>query len=175
MPNSKSRLPFRPWSATEQSLSYLKMNPLIDHKFREIFKRHRIAILVCSFFWISSYVEKKDHVPKGIPYTLAMTSSSLPDAFKQSYINSAHYPLNMANTTPNASPKFLEGLNERLNEMSDQLFVDAESEVEIPWRDLGVGSGRGKHSNYHSVNKSYLLTYQILKRRMFTIPRNWQR
>lgn len=37
--------------------------------------------------------------------------------------------------------------------MSDQLFVDTDSEVEIPWRDLGVGSGQGE---------SFVLHHQIL-------------
>ncbi len=73
-----------------------------------------------------------------------MASSSLPNAFKKSYIDSAQYPLNLANTMPNTSLKFLEGLNERLDEMSSQLFVETEADVEIPWRDLGVGSGQGK-------------------------------
>ncbi|KAI3334836.1 hypothetical protein F4824DRAFT_168977 [Ustulina deusta] len=83
-----------------------------------------------------------------------MASSSLPDAFKKSYIDSAQYPLNLANTMPNTSLKFLEGLNERLDEMSSQLFVETEADVEIPWRDLGVGSGQDlKKKNIHSSEK----------------------
>lgn len=79
----------------------------------------------------------------------------------------------MANTMPNTSPKLLEGLHERLDEMSHKLFVDAEIDVEIPWRDLGVGFKHGTLN--HSILIFYLLTYQILKRKTFTILLNWQR
>ncbi|KAI0451729.1 hypothetical protein F5B21DRAFT_485897 [Xylaria acuta] len=83
-----------------------------------------------------------------------MASSSISEAFKKCYVDSAKYPLNLANTMPNTSPKFLEGLYERLNEMSNQLFVDIESEVEIPWRDLGVGPAQDlKKKNVHTPEK----------------------
>ncbi|KAI8951169.1 hypothetical protein F4801DRAFT_601469 [Xylaria longipes] len=83
-----------------------------------------------------------------------MASSSLPNAFKKSYIDSAQYPRNLANMMPNTSPKLLEGLYKRLDEMTKQLFVDMDSEIDIPWRDLGVGSGQDlKKKNISSSAK----------------------
>ncbi|KAI1739729.1 hypothetical protein F4680DRAFT_134205 [Xylaria scruposa] len=68
-----------------------------------------------------------------------MASSTFPDTFKKSYVDSAEYPLNLAYLMPITLPKVLEGLNKRLNETSAQLFAETEKDAEIPWRDLGVG------------------------------------
>lgn len=69
----------------------------------------------------------------------------------------------MANTMPNTSPKLLEGLHERLDEMSHKLFVDAEIDVEIPWRDLGVGFKHDlKKKNIHdSVKLAEMMNFNI--------------
>ncbi|KAI0439896.1 hypothetical protein F4803DRAFT_21233 [Xylaria telfairii] len=83
-----------------------------------------------------------------------MPSSSLPDTFKKCYIDSAKYPLNLTNTMPNTSPKLLEGQKERLDDMCNELFADTDMEVEIPWRDLGVGPGEElKKLNIHKPER----------------------
>ncbi|KAI1427719.1 hypothetical protein F5Y12DRAFT_736622 [Xylaria sp. FL1777] len=72
---------------------------------------------------------------------MALYNFPFPDVFKKSYANSVEYPINMAYMMPITSPEFLEGLNKRLSEMSTQLFAETEKDVEIAWRDLGVGHG----------------------------------
>ncbi|TRX91143.1 hypothetical protein FHL15_007931 [Xylaria flabelliformis] len=83
-----------------------------------------------------------------------MASSTFPDTFKKSYVDSANYPLNLAYVMPITSPKLLEGLHEHLNETSTKLFVENEKDVEIPWRDLGVGPALELQKlNIHSTEK----------------------
>lgn len=60
---------------------------------------------------------------------------------------------------PNTVPRFLEELKARLDEMSEKLFVNKETEVDIPWRDLGTGSGTG------TLNRSTLPQFLELNKK----------
>ncbi|KAJ8127886.1 hypothetical protein O1611_g5750 [Lasiodiplodia mahajangana] len=83
-----------------------------------------------------------------------MASFNLPDAFADCYIESACYPLNMVNTAPNTSPEYLEGLDGVFNEASENLFVDTEDGVDVPWRDLDTSSGEDlRKRNIHDAQR----------------------
>jgi hypothetical protein len=72
-----------------------------------------------------------------------MVSYPLPDNFKASYLKSTSYPENLIRSSTNTYPTALKAFKRRLDAVERDLFVDDESHVEVPFRDLHNSSRQG--------------------------------
>ena len=68
---------------------------------------------------------------------------TLPSEFQQSLFNFESYPENLMLMNTLAYPSTLKTYKSRLDEAEEELFVNDEALVEVPYRDFDTASGEG--------------------------------
>lgn len=73
-----------------------------------------------------------------------LASQLLPQVFLQSYLQSATYPKNLMHRTVQTYPGALQKILDRLDEAANRLFEREDGVLDVPIRDLQLGSGEGE-------------------------------